>query len=461
MQTQNKLPDRAYEAAVAVLGSVMLDPESSGDVFAAVRPDDFIAPEYRTIYEAERRLFLAGQPVDPVSVTAALGDDYRPLILQIMDLTPTAANCMSWVEILKAETQLHRLRTLGAQLAQAGALQDASQILEQARQLTASSTGMQALSLADGYLDFCERQNQKPEYVSFGIETLDKLTYAELGDYVLLGARPSTGKTALALQLAASMSKRCRVGFFSLETRDAKLIDRTLAHLYGLSYTRIKKHSMTREDWMTISTQMQRMTESQLEIVQATGRTAEEIASYARYRRYQIVIVDYVQLVRTAQKNYSREQEVAQISSTLANFARDHGVMVIALAQLTRDKEDDRRKTVRAPTLASFRESGSLEQDADIAMLMYLSEPDNRASDRILRLAKNKEGVVGKMTMAFDGDKQTFFERVQPPDNPYARRGRLPHMTPVLSGSPGQVSLEDQGWRDVTDDTHITRPEDF
>ena len=149
-----------------------------------------------------------------------------------------------------------------------------------------------------------------------------------------------------------------------------------------------------------------------MEIIQATGRTAEEIASFARYKRYQVVIVDYIQIVRTAHKGYSRENDVASISNTLANFARDHKVMVLALAQLTRDQEDQKSKTVRAPTLASFRESGSLEQDADIAMLMYLSEPDNRASDRVLRLAKNKEGQVGKVMLAFHGDKQTFTERV-------------------------------------------------
>ena len=409
---ENQVSQRIYDAAIAVIGSVMIDPSVSGDVFAALRPSDFLAPTYRTIFEAEQQLFLAGKPIDPVAVSAIIGDEYRPVIMDVMELTPTAANCMEYVRLLKQETRLHRLRMLGDKLANAATLDEAASVLEQAGQLSASSTGMTALSLRDGFARFCERQAQPVSYIHFGFSGIDQLVYAELGDYVLLGARPSTGKTMLALQVAAYLSKTYRVGFFSLETKDDKLIDRSMAHLFGMNYGKIKRHALDQADWRMIAAQKGRLSQSNLDIIQATGRTAEEIASFARYKRYQVVIVDYIQIVRTAHKGYSRENDVASISNTLANFARDHKVMVLALAQLTRDQEDQKSKTVRAPTLASFRESGSLEQDADIAMLMYLSEPDNRASDRVLRLAKNKEGQVGKVMLAFHGDKQTFTERV-------------------------------------------------
>ena len=137
---ENQLPKRIYDAAVAVIGSVMIDPSVSGDVFAALRPSDFLAPTYRTIFEAEQQLFLAGKPVDPVAVSALIGEEYRPVIMDIMDLTPTAANCMEYVRLLKQETRLHRLRLLGDKLSGAATLDEAASVLEQAGQLAASST---------------------------------------------------------------------------------------------------------------------------------------------------------------------------------------------------------------------------------------------------------------------------------------------------------------------------------
>ncbi len=161
-------------------------------------------------------------------------------------------------------------------------------------------------------------------------------------------------------------------------------------------------------------------------------------------------MVDYIQLIRASRKAYSRENEVASISNALANFVHAHNVTVVALAQLTRDNEDTKNKTVRAPTLSSFRESGALEQDADIALLMYLSEPNNKNSDRILRLAKNKEGSLGKLQLAFEGDKQTFTERIQD-HNLFGWR------SPELPKDPS--SLEPRDWQDVTDSEQIPFPE--
>ena len=248
-------------------------------------------------------------------------------------------------------------------------------MLEQAGQLAASSTGMTALSLQDGFARFCERQNQKTEYIRFGISGIDQLVYAELGDYVLLGARPSTGKTMLALQLAAYLSKTYRVGFFSLETKDDKLIDRSMAHLFGMSYGKIKRHALDQADWRMIATQKGRLSQANLEIIQATGRTAEEIASFARYKRYQVVIVDYIQIVRTAHRG-TAARTMSRPSPTHWRISR---AIIRSWCWRSRSSPETRRikrsKTVRAPTLASFRESGALEQDADIAMLMYLSEP--------------------------------------------------------------------------------------
>ncbi len=131
---------RIYDAAVAVLGSVMLDPTVSGDVFAKVRAEHFIMPEYRTVFEAEQTLFLAGKPIDPVAVTALIGEAYRPLIMDIMDLTPTAANCMAYVDILIEQTRLHQLRELGGRLANAATLDDATDLLAHGQGLCANSS---------------------------------------------------------------------------------------------------------------------------------------------------------------------------------------------------------------------------------------------------------------------------------------------------------------------------------
>ena len=191
----------------------------------------------------------------------------------------------------------------------------------------------------------------------------------ERGDFIVLGGYPSAGKTAFSLQLAWNQAKDHRVGYFSLETKPEKIIDRTVASVCGVDFGRIKGHALTQEDWDACAARSKAYTTRKLEVIKAGSLSVTDIQALALAGQYEIIYVDYLQLVEPEDRRRSETEIVAQISKDLHTMAQTTGITVCALSQLSRPEKSGREE--KAPGLHSLRQSGQIEQDADGVMLLY------------------------------------------------------------------------------------------
>lgn len=197
------------------------------------------------------------------------------------------------------------------------------------------------------------------------------------------------------------------MGYFSLETKPEKIIDRTVASVCGVDFGRIKGHALTQEDWDACAARSKAYTTRKLEVIKAGSLSVTDIQALALAGQYEIIYVDYLQLVEPEDRRRSETEIVAQISKDLHTMAQTTGITVCALSQLSRPEKSGREE--KAPGLHSLRQSGQIEQDADGVMLLYKEEPDNPQSRRCLKIAKNKEGIAGGIAyLVFDGAHQRF-----------------------------------------------------
>ena len=401
-----------YEAQVGVLGSILLEPGLVGQVMAQVRAEDFTSPVYRTIYQAITGLFLEGKAVDPVLVRERLSGigAIGETLYQIMTLTPTAANVWEYIAELKKQAALAALREIGQRLETVLVLEDARELVDRANGVFSSRPGAERLSARELVEDFMDRhgEGKHPDYLTWSLPKLDDRMYTERGDLVLLGGYPSAGKTALALRFAWHMARTLRVGFYSLETGASKLGDRSVASIAGIDMGAIKRSVLSNEDWTRLADHAEAMAGCSLDLIPAGGMAVRDIQADALAHRYEVIFVDYVQLVKAARAG-NRTEAVTGISIEFHQLAQTHGITVVALSQLSRAKTTAGGEEV-APTMSSLRESGQLEQDADAILLLYKENPDKLNSRRVLYMAKNKEGEIGKLYLDFDGRTQTFQE---------------------------------------------------
>lgn len=225
---------------------------------------------------------------------------------------------------------------------------------------------------------------------------------------VVIGGYASAGKTAFALQLAFHMAKTNRVGFFSYETSVDKLHDRTVACQTLASYRKIVSDALENPDFAKIYDMKDHLTASNLELLETSGMTVSGIGSYAMARHYDVIFVDYLQKIPAAGRGrtLSDFERVSQVSSDLQQLGRRTGKIIIALSQLSRPDGKDNSK---APTMSSLRQSGQIEQDADVVLLLYKEYPKETYSRRCLDIAKNKDGLAGLgLLLDFAGDNQRF-----------------------------------------------------
>lgn len=431
------------DAQVGVIGSVLISPELAPKVIAETSEQDYTG-ELRLIYSTMKRLFLAGKPSDPVLIRAEIGESITPKLMQIMDITPTAANVDHYIAAAKEKGRLLRLRQIGEDLADAESLSDAGQIMEQANKALVERQTVKIVSMDAALSDFWTRHEGKKEYLTWPIDGLNENLYAEPGDFIVLGGYPSDGKSALALQMAYHMASDKRVGFFSLETNDRKLFDRMMSSVAKISMDRIKTNGLTDADWELAAKASEEVSRRKLEYIPASGMSVADIQAISFAQRYDVIFVDYLQLISA--KGRDRFSMVTEISIGLHTMAQSTGITVIALAQLSRPEKKKGGATPQ-PTLSSLRESGQIEQDADIVFMLY--RPSFERSERDLLILKNKEGRLGRMTLNFDGQHQTFSR--QPQDkykqtqSAIRRAGkefqRLPDDTPVPFEEGQQCSL--------------------
>lgn len=385
---------RLATAQAAVLGAMLIDSDCIADVLADTSEAMFVSSVYRTVYGCIRQLFQEAQPVDPVTVGAALkeraGQDYGELLVQLMDVTPTSANVGSYVEILKRESIVWRLRSIGAALAETEDLPAAEKLMEKANAAMSLKSGVEVWDMTQMWENFCQRhaQTAKTEYIRWGYDFIDERVYTARGDYCVIGGYSSAGKTCLALCMAMKMAQQYRVGFFSYETDKEKLTDRIMSAKAMVGLSDIKQNKLGEKEWEELAYAASSLSRTGLQIMQCSGFTVADIQSVALSRHYDVVFVDYLQLVEAdGRKGWGRPEEVGSISRGLQRMSHEHGITAVVLSQLT---PDDGRKKKEAPTMYDLRESRQIAMDADVIFLLYLEDPADRAGPRILKCDKTR-----------------------------------------------------------------------
>lgn len=407
-------------AQYSVLGSALIDQQVVPKVLHETRESDYFGT-CQTVYKALRKLFNAGSPIDPVSVKAQLGDSYMEFILQLMEITPTAANIDMYIALCKEQARTNQLRDIARQMTEEEDGDKLRSLLEQASGMMVQRSSLKITTMADALQSFLERHTRQTNYLTWPVTELNDRLYAEPGDFIIIGGYPSTGKSAWALQCAWHWARNYKVGFFSLETSSEKLFDRQMASVVKISMDQIKRNTLGEKDWERICTMTTEITSRNLELIPAAGMTPADVRAVTMMRGYQIIFVDYLQLLQGSGEN--RTTQVTQISIALHTLAQSMGVTVVALSQLARQGKQEKNT---APDMSALRESGQIEQDADLIMMLSLQDKDNPAGPRELRIRKNKEGTCPNILLDFDGKHQTFSKAARTGDvvSKYVHEGK-------------------------------------
>ena len=431
------MTDEAWTyAQQSVLGSCLIDSRAIGAVLFELSDDDF-QDVNRTIFTIIREKYTTGKPVDPVSVLDELGgsQEYRKYIVDLMDITPTAANVKTYAAICREKSKVSRFRELGEQLSAVESAKDAAEILRGINHIGVGR-GMESWTIAQALKNFFERYHKKVLYLPWFLEQLNGQLSMEFGDFCLLGGRPSSGKSAFALEAAVYWAVKCgyRVGFYSCETSREKLTNRILAACARLPLDAIKRSRLDDRQLETLCDISARINEAPIDLISAAGKTAAEIQAYALERRHQIVVVDYLQIV--ADKGKDEYSQVSSISKALHTMCQSLKIFCLALCQLNRTKG-------ARPSLEDLRSSGQLEQDAD--SVLFLHRQDGKDNERELIIAKNKEGECRSTRLQFDGPIQHFS---------YLGRGEQP-MKGVDYGTLQAVQPKDDSYDQLPMDTAV------
>ena len=400
------------ELEFRVLGSLLSRPDWIGEEVTVLGPEDFPETDCGDIFAAMRSLFLDGKPVTPMAVVLEAGDASRDVVKAIRSQPLAAAErgeFASLADKLQARNRLRRVTELAGALAisQNREPEYIGHMVDEINAAMSRRRESRAVSMGQAAVDFIGSLDETPAFLPWGIRRLDESLEVEAGDFVVIGGYASSGKTLLSLQMALGLAEAWRVGYFSLETSTRKLFDRLVSHKAGVSLKKIKRRQLAAAEYDALTKAVTTMDKLPLELVQAGGMSVTDIQAITLQKRYQVIFVDYLQLADAPGRD--RYEKGTAISIGLHTLAQAHGVTVIALAQLSRpERTKTREGKMIPPSMSSFRESGQIEQDADVAMLLYPTDPDNNASNRVLKVSKNKDGEKLSMELTFDGATQTL-----------------------------------------------------
>lgn len=413
MDLSGRTAPRSYDAQVAVVGSLLISPECAGLVFGQLHESDFGDPTMRTLFCALRSLWLAQTPIDPVALIHRVGEAYTQTLADVMAQVPTAANVEEYARIVREEAQLGRMRETALRILDAQNAEDAAEALRQAEGLLADRQSAKTASFSQMTDDFFSRMNDQSPADSFdwGFPQLNEKVSISQGRFVVLAAESSVGKTALALQLALGIARKGKkVGFFSLETSSADAMDRIMAQTADVPLPAIKHKRLGEEYWRALVKEAERSYELPFELIEAAGSSVEDVRAVTLARRYQVIFIDYVQLLSAPGDNPA--QQVRTISMELHRMSQQLGVTVIGLSQVTPPPKDAKG---RRPELSkeNLRESHQLIHDAEAILIMDLSDLNDYQSNRILKVDKNKDGPCARMLLRFDARHMRF--AYQPP----------------------------------------------
>ncbi len=436
MALPERVPPQNIEAEQAVLGAMLIKKEAIIEVQEILRPDDFYREIHRIVYEAMVRLQNNDEAVDLVTLTEELRktdmlDKVGGLgfITQLANIVGTAANVSYHAKIVKEKAELRNLINVATEIA-GKAYEDSDEvenIMDEAEKkilAVASRQGGGAFeSMKDIVMRTFERINILYESkggltgISSGFKDLDKLTAGlQKSDLILVAARPSMGKTAFTLNIASYVGLHGgSVAFFSLEMSKEQLMQRMLCSEGGIDASRLRTGQLDEVEWNKLVGVADKMSRAPIYIDDTAGITVMELRSKARRLKAEhgldLIIIDYLQLMqgRASKNSDNRQQEISEISRSLKALARELDVPVIALSQLSRSVES---RQIKKPMLSDLRESGSLEQDADIVMFLYREDyydkdTENKNITEII-VAKHRNGPVDSVQLFFQKEYTKF-----------------------------------------------------
>ena len=409
-------------AEQSVIGSMLIDPRVVGLVMAGLTEDDFLLEADRRLFRAFQTRFAANQPIDSVLVcqSAAPGDkELNAYAIQLMDLTPTAANVAEYIEVVKENTRVTKGRSIGQEVASSLTSEDMSCLFQQGLDLLSNRGRNDEADMAKAAVEFNDFLECTPDYLPWGFPLLDEGLDVSPGMLVVLGGRPSDGKTALALHMAYAQAETKNVGYFTLEDDRNTLFSRLKASVSGVPLRNILRRKLNERDYRLLADVNDEIVKRRLTIIDAAGMTVNDIITRTHAKKFDVIYVDYLQMIRSSLRGRgTRQDEVADISRSLADMARHSGIVVVALAQLSRPAQKGKRE---APLMADLKESGQIEQDANVIMFVWREDETSSKTPRHLTLAKNKLGLLGQWGITFDGATQKFLPELQS-DRPVAKR---------------------------------------
>ncbi|HEX3043254.1 MAG TPA: replicative DNA helicase [Bacillota bacterium] len=433
--TLDRVPPQNIDAERSTLGSMFLEKDAILKGAEILRPDDFYREAHRVIFEAVVRLANKGEPVDIITVSEELKQGNMlekvggaPYLTALANSVPTAANIEYYARIVEEKSILRSIINVATNIVSLGyaGTEEVDNILDEAEkqifQISQKRNVKGYVSLKNILVETFERIEKIYESkggvtgLATGFTDLDRMTAGlQPSDLVILAARPSMGKTTFALNIAshASINLKIPVVVFSLEMSKEQLALKLLCSEAGVDNQRIRTGSLMDSDWPRLSHALGKLSDSMMFIDDTPGCSALDIRARARRIKSEhglgLIVIDYLQLMQTRGKTESRQQEVSEISRSLKSLARELSVPVIALSQLSRAVE---QRTDKRPFLADLRESGSLEQDADIVAFLYRDDYYNPDTDKKgiteLIISKQRNGPVGTVELFFQKEFSKF-----------------------------------------------------
>jgi replicative DNA helicase len=427
---QRKLPF-SLEAEQSVLGSILIDPECFNVIAGILKSEDFYVENHKQIYLAMQELYLKNRDIDIVTLIDTLvhrgvydESSSKSYIKLISEIVPSASNVADYARIVKDKSLLRSLISVANEITEMAytAEDEVPHIIGNAEQ--------KIFSIAEGYeqkgfmhirevlvstyehLHALQTNRAETMGTKTGFSDLDKvLVGMGKSDLILIGARPGMGKTSFALNIATSVARETKkaICVFSLEMSAQQLVSRMLASEALVDSHNIRSGELSDEDWTKLAHASAKLSECDILIDDTTGITTTQMkAKLRRVKNLGLVIIDYLQLMQSDRKIDNRVQEVADISRNLKILAKELQIPLICCAQLSRSPES---RTDKTPMLSDLRDSGAIEQDADVVMFLsrdyYNTDPEKQNIADVI-IAKNRHGATGKVTMGWFGQYTKF-----------------------------------------------------
>ena len=435
-----RTPPQDLIAEQSVLGGMLLSKDAIADVIEILRERDFYRPAHELIYDAVLDLYGRGEPADAVTVSAELtkrGDIARaggaPYLHTLISSVPTAANASYYAKIVREHAIMRRLVEAGTKIVQIGynvegevddAVDQAQAEVYAVTERRSSEDYVQLSTLLPQALDEIEAISKGigVEGVKTGFKDLDALTHGfHPGNMIILAARPAMGKSTLGLDIArhASIANGLTSVIFSLEMSKSEITMRMLSAEARVGLNNIRAGTLSDDEWSRLARRMGEISEAPLFIDDSPNLSMMEIRAKARRLKQRhnlkLIVIDYLQLMSSGKKVENRQQEVSEFSRHLKLMAKELNIPVVAISQLNRSPE---QRSDKKPMLSDLRESGSIEQDADVVILLHrddMYDQQNRTGEADLIVAKHRNGPTRTITVAAQLHYARFFDMPQNP----------------------------------------------